>query len=208
MSDIEDDTGHDTKRRRLGDAAGSHSQRYEPGVAGSSTAMSLAHLLSAPHEPAHRPRESLSQSPQRNDPPYVPDSMDNWLQREAQMQAESRSAGPMRVDPAAVTLMGPSSNPADEPHTRYQPASLESWLVEEEEMARGKGKGKAKAVPDDEVFGLEKPARTDSLPHLSQLQMESQPTDPPPPPAEPSPPARPRSPTPPPASEYNCPICF
>ncbi|KAG9031482.1 hypothetical protein FS837_002976 [Tulasnella sp. UAMH 9824] len=209
MSDTENDPGHDAKRRRLGDSTATHSQRYEPGV-GSSTAMSLANLLSPP-QAAHPPRESLTQSPERNEALYIPDSMDEWLQREAQMQVESGSSAiPMRVDAAQILTQEPSSDPADEPHPGAQPASLETWLAEEEaaEAARGKGKGKAKAVPEDEVFGLEKPARSDSLPHLSQLQMESRPADPPPPPAEPTPPTRPRSPTPPPASEYNCPICF
>lgn len=211
MSDTENDNGHDPKRRRLEDSTSSHSPRYQPGLAGPSAAMSLANLLSDPPEPARLPRESLTQSPQRNEAPYVPDSMDDWLEREtAQMQAESTSAAPMPLDAAPVPVEEPSSDPADEPHPRAQLTSLESWLAEEEaaEAARGKGKGKAKAVPDFEVFGPEKLAPSDSLPHLSQLQMESQPTDPPPPPADPTPQTRPRSPTPPPASEYNCPICF
>lgn len=140
--------------------------------------------------------------------------MDDWLKREEEeVQAESQlnAAGVTSSPPQAnaastsVPVKEPTPDDFDNPHARAQPRSLESWLAEEAEATSGKGKGKAKAIPDEEIFKPEKLAPTESLPHLSQLVMGSQAVDPPPPPAEP---ARPRSPTPPPAAEYNCPICF
>ncbi|KAG8989756.1 hypothetical protein FRB90_002084 [Tulasnella sp. 427] len=127
-------------------------------------------------------------SPERNGVAFVPESMDVWLEQE---KAQPEQASPSSSDRAF----------------HDQPISFETWIREED--AREKGKAKAPTPPDEEIFDLPAPGPSGSLPHMSQLIVDSQSGNPAVSPREPTPPTpRRRSPTPQPASEFTCPICF
>ncbi|KAG8990383.1 hypothetical protein FRB90_001786 [Tulasnella sp. 427] len=173
MSDTENDADHDSKRRRLDASSSALHHRYETGVAGPSTTA-----------------RDTTNSPERNNVAFVPESMDVWLEQE--------NSQPGQASPSSSNLYPDRASP---------PISLEAWIDEED--AREKGKTKAPTPPDEEIFDLPAPGPSGSLPHMSQLIVDSQAADTTVIPKEPTPPTpRRRSPTPQPASEFTCPICF